>query len=237
MRVISVICALLSAAGVAHAADLPVAPPPPPVLPPPALYNWTGFYIGLNGGATFANLAETATVVGGPLAGTATAPSSSGSAFLGGGQIGYNWQTGRAVVGIEGDFDGSGLSASNPPNTGVTSKTTWPWIATIRARLGAAFDRTLVYGTAGAAFTDMSTNITAPGFGTLFNASQVDTGWTVGGGLEQAFAPNWIARVEYLYVETHLSVSGPLTGSGGTLTFTGPLKQNIVRGGINYKFQ
>ena len=70
----------------------------------------------------------------------------------------------------------------------------------------------------------------------MFSASQVDTGWTAGAGVERAFAPNWIARVEYLYVDTKLSLSGAFTGSGGNLNYSGPLKQNIVRGGIDYKF-
>lgn len=238
MRVIGVFFALLSAIGVARAADLPAAPPPmPPVVTAPPVYDWTGFYIGVNGGGTFANLSETVTIVGGPLAGSSATGSSSGNSFLGGGQVGFNWQVDRAVFGIEGDFDGSGLNGKNNPNTGISSTIKWPWTATIRGRVGAAFDRLLVYGTAGAAFTDASANVTAPGFGTLYNASQVDTGWTAGVGLETAFAPNWIARVEYLYVDTQLSLSGALTGSGGNLNYSGPLKQNIVRGGISYKFQ
>ena len=143
---------------------------------------------------------------------------------------------GFVVFGIEGDFDGSGLNAKNNPNTGISSTIKWPWLATVRGRVGAAFDRVLVYGTAGAAFTDASASITVPGAGTLFSASQVDTGWTAGAGVERAFAPNWIARVEYLYVDTKLSLSGAFTGSGGNLNYSGPLKQNIVRGGIDYKF-
>ena len=237
MRGIAVVCALLCAVDVACAADLPVAPAPyiPPPAPPP-VYNWSGFYIGVNGGATFANLSETLTIVGGPLAGGSGTGTSSGNSVLGGGQVGFNWQVDRAVFGIEGDFDGSALNAKNNPNSGISSTIKWPWMATIRGRVGAAFDRVLIYGTAGAAFTDASASITAPGLGTLFNASQVDSGWTAGAGVENAFAPNWIARAEYLYVDTQLSLSGALVGSGGTLSYSGPLKQNIIRVGINYKF-
>jgi outer membrane immunogenic protein len=235
MRGICVVFALLSAIGVARAADLPegVPPAPPPV---PAAYNWAGFYLGLNLGGTFANLSESATVTGGPLAGAIGPNNSTGSAIVGGGQTGFNWQSNRLVFGIEGDFDFSGLNAKNPPNVGTTVTTTWPALATIRGRVGAAFDRLLVYGTAGAAFNDMHTTITAPGLGTLFNARQANTGWTAGVGIERAYAANWIARVEYLYVDTDLSLSGTLIGSGGTLTYTGPLKQNIVRGGIDYRY-
>jgi outer membrane immunogenic protein len=107
MRGIAVVCALVSAVGVARAADLPmgVPPAPPPVR---AAYDWSGFYLGLNLGGTFANLTQTATITGGPLAGTSAPSSSSGNAVLGGVQAGYNWQADRFVFGIEGDFDPSG---------------------------------------------------------------------------------------------------------------------------------
>jgi|HubBroStandDraft_6_1064221.scaffolds.fasta_scaffold581001_2 outer membrane immunogenic protein len=111
-----------------------------------------------------------------------------------------------------------------------------PWIATIRGRAGFAVDQVLFYGTAGVAFVDVSDEITATGFGTLYNASQVDFGWTVGAGVEAAFAQNWTARVEYLYVDTDLSLSGPLTLVGGNLGFSGTLSDSIIRAGINFKY-
>lgn len=88
---------------------------------------------------------------------------------------------------------------------------------------------------AGVAFVDISQNITASGFGTLFNASQVDYGWTAGVGAEDAFTQNWTARVEYLFVDADLSLSGPF-GGVGTLSHSGTITRNIVRSGINYKF-
>ena len=235
MRGIAVICALVSAAGGARAADLPmgVPPAPPPVQ---AAYNWSGFYLGGNLGAAFANLSETATIVGGPFAGTSATGNSSGNAIVAGIQGGFNWQADRLVLGVEGDFDFSGLNAKSPAGSPVNVTTRWESLSTIRGRVGAAFDRLLVYGTAGAAFVDMHTTITAAGLGTLFDARQVDTGWTAGAGIDYAYAPNWIVRAEYLYVDTNLSLSGALTGSGGTLSYTGPLKQNIIRTGFNYKF-
>jgi outer membrane immunogenic protein len=201
-----------------------------------AAYNWSGFYLGGNLGATFANLSEVATITGRPLAGTTSPNNSSGSAIVAGVQGGYNWQADRLVVGIEADFDFSSLSAKSPSSSTTGVKTTWPAVSTIRGRIGGAFDRVLIYGTAGVAFNDMTTKTTAPGLGTLFNASQFNTGWTAGGGIDYAYAPNWIVRAEYLFVDTDLSLSGALTGSGGTLTYTGPLKQNIIRTGFNCKF-
>jgi outer membrane immunogenic protein len=215
---------------------LPVAPAPyipPPVLPP--VYSWTGFYIGLNAGGTFAHESDTATFVGGPLSGLSASGTSNGNGAVAGGQAGFNWQSNALVLGIEGDFDWSGLQGSD--TAGIVSQSTkMPWIATIRGRVGAAFDRLLVYGTAGAAFQDFSQSITAAGIGTLFSASQVDYGWTAGAGIESAFAPNWTARVEYLFVDTSMSLSGPVNLIGGTLSHSGTLEQNIIRSGINYKF-
>lgn len=237
MRGIGVFFALLSAIGIARAADLPVGPPAAPaVVVPPQLYDWTGFYVGMNLGASFANLSETATITGGPFAGTGGPNNSTGNAIVVGGQAGFNWQRDRLVLGVEGDFDFSGLDAKSPSNAAANVTTRWETLSTIRGRVGAAFDRLLVYGTAGAAFTDMHTTITAPGLGTLFDARQVNTGWTAGAGIDYAYSPNWIVRAEYLYVDTDLSLSGALTGSGGTLIYTGPLKQNVIRTGVNYKF-
>lgn len=238
MRKIAVVFALLSAADVACAADLPVAPAPaaPAMVTAAPVYNWTGFYIGVNVGGTFAHDTDTATFSGGPLAGLSATGSSNGNGAVAGGQAGFNWQSDAFVFGVEGDFDWSGLRGSD--TSGIISQTTkMPWIATIRGRAGAAFDRVLVYGTAGAAFVDFSQNISAAGFGSLFNASSVNAGWTAGAGVESAFAQNWTARVEYLFVDTNLSLSGNLNLIGGSLSHSGTLDQNIIRGGINYKFQ
>ena len=238
MRKIAVVFALLSAADVACAADLPVAPPPQPVVVPAArVYDWTGFYIGVNGGWQFKNASETTTLTlpagfGGAATNTST---SSGNGAVAGGQAGFNWQSDWAVLGIEGDFDWADSKGTRVVGT-VTNTSQGPWFATIRGRFGAAFDRLLVYGTAGAAFLDVSQNITQTGFGTVFNESQVDFGWTAGAGVEGAFTQNWTARVEYLFVDANLSLSGPFAGGIGTLSHSGTLTRNIIRGGINYKF-
>jgi outer membrane immunogenic protein len=235
MRKVALTFALSSALDAACAQGLPVAP----------AYHWTGLYLGLNGGWEFQHVSETTTFTpsgaGGanPLGGFATSTSSSttnnGNAAVAGGQAGFNWQSDWAVFGIEGDFDWSGQQATHIVGS-ITNNSKGPWFATIRGRFGAAFDRLLVYATAGAAFNDVSQNITATGFGTVFNASQVDFGWTAGAGVEGAFAPNWTARVEYLYVNTDLSLSGPYAGLG-TLSHSGTIERSIIRGGINYKFQ
>jgi outer membrane immunogenic protein len=157
-----------------------------------------------------------------------------------GGQVGFNYQIDAFVLGMEGDFDWSGVSSTAVAGCGVgctvTGKSNVPWIATIRGRAGVALDRVLLYGTGGAAFTDLSQNITATGFGTLFNASSTEVGWTIGAGVEAAIAQNWTVKAEYLYVQTDATLSGPVSLIGGTLSDRGTVKDNIIRGGLNFKY-
>ena len=253
MRVIGVFFALLSAIGVARAGDFPDAPPPAPPAPPvvaaPPVYDWTGFYIGVNAGWEFEHVRYRETLsglqgysfvgIGGAAIAAPDSLSSSstsnGNAAVAGGQAGFNWQAEWAVFGIEGDFDWTGQQATQTVGS-VTNTSKSPWFATIRGRFGTAFDRLLVYGTAGAAFLDVSQNIAEAGSGTLFNESKVDFGWTAGAGVESAFTQNWTARVEYLFVDADLSLSGPYADVL-TLSHAGTITRNIVRGGMSYKFQ
>jgi outer membrane immunogenic protein len=128
--------------------------------------------------------------------------------FLGGGTLGGNYQMGSFVIGLEGDGD---YNSTN--NNGFKSD----WLATVRGRAGWALDRVLLYGTGGAAFAPAA----------VIGGSTTMTGWTAGGGIEYAFTPNWTAKVEYLYVD----FPSPNI-AGGTFKFT----DNLIRGGINYKF-
>jgi outer membrane immunogenic protein len=206
-----------------------VPPAPPPV------YNWSGFYLGANAGWSFINVTDTATFTGGVLGGVAATGTGTANGAVAGGQIGYNYQINAAVLGIEGDFDWSGVSET--ATSGIVSETSKvPWLATIRGRAGFAVDRVLFYGTAGVAFVDVSDDVTATGVGTLFNASQTDVGWTVGAGVEAALTQNLTVKVEYLYVDADLSLSGPVALIGGNLAFSGTLSESIVRAGINFKY-
>lgn len=238
MRAIIALAAFLCAANFAWAADLPVAPAPqaPAVYLPPAPppYSWTGIYFGVNGGGTFAHASDTATITGGLAAGSA---SGSGSANGGvfGGQIGFNYQINQLVLGMEGDFDWSSVSSTS--TFGILSETSKvDWLATIRGRAGFAIDRVMIYGTGGVAFVPTSDNVTATGFGTIFNASSTNVGWTVGAGAEAAFAQNWTARVEYLFVDSKFTLNGPLALVGGNGTINGTLTDSIIRAGVNFKY-
>jgi outer membrane immunogenic protein len=254
-KVAFTLAAMALTAGSALAADLPtrkgpaVLPPPPP--PPPA---WTGFYVGLNAGGTWANsngqfigvgpVAADAlwpTVAASPfqsnhLAAFASAASASGTnsggngGFVGGGQIGYNWQFyGSFVAGLEADIQGVASSGGRstgvrilPTNDGTGSnyvgitgaRGNLQYLGTVRGRLGWLFTPTLlVYGTGGLAYGGVTLNATSVVsndqlVGTVLpasiggvNFSNTQVGWTAGGGVEWMFVPNWSAKVEYLYFD------------------------------------
>jgi outer membrane immunogenic protein len=213
--------ALLATAFAAQAADMPVkAPfyksPPRSVI---AYYNWTGAYAGINLGWG---------------SGTSTwsspAISNSPTGMLFGLTLGYNWQAGSIVYGVEGDFGWSTVKGSAPCLVG-TCETKNSWLGTARGRIGYAFDRFLPYFTGGLAFGDIKATNTNPGFGT---ATTTKMGWTLGGGLEYAFMSNWTAKFEYLYVNLGSFDCG--TACSLTTPATVDFKESIFRVGLNYKF-
>jgi outer membrane immunogenic protein len=214
----------LAAGGQALAADLPIPGPPPAYLPAVLLYNWTGFYIGVNGGGAFGNSNWTD---------PALAPTGnfSVSGFLIGGTVGANYQMGSWVFGVEGDGDWANLDGTtfNTSCTGVGCETSSDFLATVRGRVGYAWDRLLVYGTAGAAFADVQAAA-----GVLPFMSSTQAGWTAGAGLEYAVTPNWSAKVEYLFVDLGNASCGA-ANCGGTTTAVS-LDENVIRGGFNYRF-
>jgi outer membrane immunogenic protein len=185
----------------------------PTKAPMYAPYNWTGFYIGINGGGGFGR-----SNVGAPYS-TGSFDTSGGVA---GGTIGYNYQMGQTVFGLEADGDWSNIGGS--ATCGVLScQTKNDWLATARGRLGYAYDRFLPYVTGGAAFGDIKTNVSGIG-----NGTDTKAGWTLGGGLEAAIAGPWTAKVEYLYVD--------LGRGGSVLGADSEFRTNLVRAGLNYKF-
>jgi outer membrane immunogenic protein len=188
-------CAVLAmfAGGAANAADLPVRPAPPraPVFVAP-IYNWTGFYIGVNGGGAWAH--NCWDFVGIALI-REGCHSPDGGLF--GGQLGFNWQTGAFVFGVDLQGDWASITGSNaslliPANVNHSKIDA---LFAVTGRVGYAWDAALFYAKGGGAWVDDKHNITG-----LFPAtasSQTRGGWTVGGGFEYGFAPNWSFGVEY----------------------------------------
>lgn len=222
-RLLLGICAAI-VAGPAFAADLRPPPPPPaaPAYAPAPVYNWSGFYFGLNGGYGFGTSKWTT--------GALSTGAFDTSGGLIGPTVGANFQTGSFVFGIEGDLDWATLSGStsNAPCP-TTCQTTNNYVATVRGRAGWAFDRFLVFATGGAAFSDIKGNVTGVG-----SAENFQTGWTAGGGIEVAFARHWTVKAEYLYVGLP---NGTCTcGSPPGAPFTISATENLIRAGLNYKF-
>jgi outer membrane immunogenic protein len=186
-----------------------------------AYYNWTGFYLGINAGYGFGDSSWSAV----PTAGNKP------TGFLVGGTLGYNYQVGSIVYGLEGDFDWSDVKDSATCAGVVTCETKNDWIGTVRGRLGYAFDRWLPYITAGGAFGDVKATVSVPIAGLAASSSSTQIGWTAGVGLEYAFLSNWSAKIEYLYVDLGSFDTGP-----APIVNNVSFKESIVRFGLNYKF-
>jgi len=211
--------ALLAISFAAEAADMPIKAPyykgaPRSVV---AYYNWTGLYAGINGGYGFGTSnwdlpAVTNSPKGGMIGGT----------------LGYNWQAGAIVYGLEGDWDWSMVKGDVACGAG-TCETKNTWLGTARARLGYAFDRWLPYVTGGGAFGNVKATNSVVG-----SADKTQIGWTFGGGLEYAFMGNWTAKIEYLYVDLGKFDCG--TACGGVVPDNVSFKENVIRAGLNYKF-
>jgi outer membrane immunogenic protein len=191
--------------GVANAADIARREAIPMNAPPYYVpYNWTGFYVGINGGGGWGNSDWSGSSI-------------NTSGGLVGGTLGYNWQLGQGVFGLEGDMDWSNIRGST--TCGLTScETQNDWLGTVRARFGYAFDRFMPYVTGGLAFGGVQTNAAG-----LFSTSDTKLGWTLGAGLEGAIAGPWTAKIEYLYVDL---------GNSANADF----RANLVRAGVNYRF-
>jgi outer membrane immunogenic protein len=228
-------------AGSATAADLGARAPAPyqPPPPPPPLFSWTGCYIGGNIGGGWAS--HSSNDVTGAVTGVIGADlgSHTASGFIGGGQIGCDYQAGVWVFGVQGMFDGSGMQGSNTDATGLfVVNSNIPWLATVTGRVGVTAAPTVqVYAKGGGAWVRDNYTVTAvPGIA-LGNASSTPSGWTVGGGVEWAFAGNWTAFAEYNYLD--FGTPGVnFTPAVGAAAFPINIKQNInsFMVGINYRF-
>jgi outer membrane immunogenic protein len=249
---------------VAMAADLGPMPTKAPPLPSA---SWTGAYVGLNAGYAWGNSDPTLLgnvnapplLLGNTLQAT---PGLGPKGFIGGGQAGYNWQTGPFVVGGEVDFSGlaAKADASVSPffsGKGSTNKVSWSssydWLFTARLRGGFTIaPNWLLYATGGLAVTQARDSVSCivpatsacgdfNGGTNLFWAhSETLVGGTIGGGIETLFAPNWTARVEYLYAKFNDTTAEPANPPVSTppvpALFSFRHDLNLVRVGINYKF-
>jgi len=210
---------LAATTAVAFAADLPPRYAPQPYRAPiySPIYNWTGFYFGINGGGGWGRSQwdglDRFDVSGGLIGGT----------------VGYNWQFGQAVMGIEGDVDWSGIRGTTHAFCVPGCETRNHWLSTVRGRVGYAWDRFLPYITAGLAVGDIAANVPGLPGGSITNA-----GWTVGAGIEVGVVNNVSVKAEYLYVDLGNFNCGLNCGllPGGNVSFA----TSLFRGGLNVRF-
>ncbi|MBV8837066.1 MAG: porin family protein [Alphaproteobacteria bacterium] len=210
----------------AFAADLPVKARPP-MAPVETVWNWSGFYIGVNGGYGWAR-SEHVDVRG------VTSGTFNQRGGLVGGTVGYNWQTGGAVLGLEADLDWAHINGSavcGTLNVLSTCFTNMQAFGTVRGRLGYAAGSWMPYITGGLALADLKVGQSIPG---VVGNEDWRAGWTVGAGLEWMFAPSWSMKAEYLYADFGNSA---ISYNGAPLTVNVSERNvNIIRGGINYHF-
>lgn len=249
-RSLLIVAVLAGATVPALAADLPVKSRPAPVVVEPVL-NWTGFYIGVNGGYSWGNATRDLNFFN-PLNGVILATGAGGgrdmNGGLFGGQIGYNWQTANWVFGFETDAQWTGQKGSTTaicavtgcfptavvPGAGVAATLTdeLEWFGTFRGRAGVLIvPSVLLYATGGAAYGSLKTDLglsgfTAAGVPVIVGGSTSSSkfGWTVGGGIEAMFGSNWSAKLEYLYMDL-----GSISNSVVLPTASGfPLGANVT---------
>lgn len=199
-------------AGSATAADIAARPaPPPPVAAPAFISDWAGFYIGINGGGGWAHTKFDFTPV----------LNTTASGGLVGGHVGYNWQYGSVVAGLEADFDGADIK-----HTVLRVEQKTNELASARGRLGyLVFPSLLAYGTGGVGWGH--TEISTPGF---LSDEVNQFGWVAGAGLEYKLVDHVLLRAEYLHYDFAKTEAPNAVGDNFKETV------DVLRGGLSYKF-
>lgn len=231
----------LALASPALAADLAPSYKAPQLVSP--AWNWTGFYIGANAGGGIARNPTTLSISPNPLPGAAPIKSftRSPAGFVGGGQIGYNYQFApNWLVGIEGDLQGS-TEKESTCNFACEFHNTQrlDWIATVRARIGYTNGDWMYYVTGGGAWAGIHQDfaLALPGGPTIASSSvsQTNSGWTVGGGMETHLGGNWTGKAEYLYMDLGHISNQVAEDPVDTISTASNIHNHVIRLGLNYK--
>lgn len=212
-------------------------------------YTWHGFYVGAHAGYGWSDKSWTLVdnAGDGDSNRIGTVITSHGAdGWLGGLQAGFNHQFGRLVVGAEAEFAWTGMDgASNwvagpgGPNAGVPRDATTDinWFATLSGRLGATFDRSLIYVKLGGAWADEDYAHTGGSVNTVrrFKGGDTRSGWLLGAGFEHAFDSRWSMKLEYNYIDFG-DGRVSLTDGARTAVFDIEQDMHIVKLGLNYRF-
>jgi outer membrane immunogenic protein len=212
----------------ALAADLPARMPvkAPPVQAPIA-YNWSGFYIGGHGGGGFSDKSFTSDGL--------DDGSHDGDGWVAGGQVGFNWQTGQFVFGIEFSGSAADISGSHPSlltDPSGTYSSDINSIFLLTGRVGLAFDRLLLYVNGGGAWVREEIGFVSDDFGSD-SVKKNRNGWTVGGGLEYGITPNWSIAAQYNFID--LGDKNTFFVNNG-FNASSDQQIHLVTGRLNYRF-
>jgi outer membrane immunogenic protein len=234
-----------------------------PVLAPAAPQtDWSGFYVGGNIGYGWnhAVLTDSFSAPGFGQLGITTVTTENLNGPVWGGQVGYNWQVGKVVLGLETDLNATRQifnqpSACNVGGAIVPGCTVYPtdriqWFGTLRGRVGVAMDRWLLYATGGAAWQNLRSDgqVTVAGAGgwDIFSTSTTRFGYSVGAGVETALLGKWSLGLEYLFLDTGTKttvntalpagLSAAVGAPPGTAVYeTHRLADQIVRLRLNFR--
>jgi outer membrane immunogenic protein len=242
-----------------------------PVPPSSPIFTWTGFYLGVNGGSASMRQGNPLTISNSffdpmmfPSSNLPTfsrASRHNRTEFIGGGQIGYNWQIGNLVLGMEADFSHIGgvdyPSTATPFSVPLGPTTTFVtsgekgkhFVGTLRSRVGYSFDRLLIYATGGLSYGDFASGISRVGSTdalgnatsnfTADSSDSASVGYAIGAGAEYALTTSWTVKAEYLYVDLgrrYRWLLDPNVPPGFSFAARAENRADIARVGLNYKF-
>jgi outer membrane immunogenic protein len=232
-------------AGAAQAADMPLKAAPRAV----DTFSWNGFYIGAHFGAAWGTVesevpfgdfydsapSSVRRIIGD--SGAVLPVSSHGiNGFLGGGQVGYNYQVAPWLVfGVEGQFSAADISGSTPCLILLKCTTDVNWVASLAGRVGYTSDRTMLYAKAGVAWADSDYSASFLGTGDALTASKTRTGFMIGAGVEHAFMHNWSAKLEYNYMDFGTKSIGFGIDGDCCLPVDVTQKIHLIKFGLNYR--
>jgi outer membrane immunogenic protein len=229
------VAAVWSGAGLA--ADMPVKAAPKAV-PIDQTWNWSGFYVGGHFGYGWAYPDITEDTFG-----TKVVNPPRPDGILGGAQLGYNFQFGHWVLGLEGDYTWSDIkgSSNSVSPAGILNAQGLPdTLSTITGRVGYAAGRLLYYAKGGAAWMNENfkqLSVTTPNcVGTPCTGSNATWGWAIGGGAEYAFDPHWSARLEYIYLDFPTNEAVTTSNGASVNRFHLTRTFDLIKFGVNYKF-
>jgi outer membrane immunogenic protein len=231
--VAATLATLVGVAGTANAADIyaPSASGYKDVVV--VAPTWTGFYLGAHVGGAWSNIDITDYTAAGGIFSTG---SFSGSAVIGGGQLGYNWQRDAFVLGVEADLGGVGnLGSVDRPDLAALHphyQTDGSFIGDITGRVGYAVGSALFYAKGGGAFLNGDWKVDYLAVNDFYSAKGTLWGWTVGGGIEYQVTPVWSVKAEYQYIGFN-DVTVPTPREGGYGRFSN-LDLNTFTVGVNY---